>query len=122
MAADDVPMPADQGGRLDDHETLQQLCVLHSYTREQQSQLLGAAQPRALSQLALQDEHLLTEDEDLAVTIVTEQAREQGSKGREQCKKEMPEHTGRMRGAAREVNIGAEHFLAAAGGSRGGAD
>ena len=72
MAADDVPMPADQGGRLDDHETLQQLCVLHSYTREQQSQLLGAAQPRVLSHLTLEEKDLLAQGEDLAVTVVTE--------------------------------------------------
>jgi hypothetical protein len=44
--------------------------------------------------LTLQDEHLLTQGEDLAVTIVTEQPGEQGSKGREQHEEQMPEHAG----------------------------
>jgi hypothetical protein len=74
VAADDLPVPADQGGRLDDHEAVQQLRPLHSEAREQQGQLLGLAEPRALSQLALQNEHLLAQGENLTVTIVAEQS------------------------------------------------
>ena len=68
VAADDLPMPAYEGGRLDDHQAVQQLCLLHSDAREQQSQLLGAAQPRALPQLTLEDEDLVAQGEGLAVT------------------------------------------------------
>jgi hypothetical protein len=68
--SDDLPMPADQGGRLDDHQAVQQLCLPHSDTVEQQNQLLGAAQPRALPHLALQDEDTLAQGEDLAVTVI----------------------------------------------------
>ena len=57
-------------------------CRPHSDTREQQSQLLGAAQPRALPHLTLQDEHLLAQSQYLPVTIVTEQAGEQRSQWR----------------------------------------
>ena len=80
-------------------------CRPHSDTREQQSQLLGAAQPRALPHLALQDEHLLAKGQDLAVAIITEQLGDQGSKGREQHEKQMPEHAGRMCALDGEVNI-----------------
>ena len=73
----DLPVPADESGRLDDHGAVQQLCVLHSDTREQQTQLLGSAEPRALPHLTLQDEHLLAQGENLPVAIVAEQAGEQ---------------------------------------------
>ena len=55
------------------------------------------------AQLALQDENLLPQSKYLAVTIVTEQAGEQGSNGREQYKKQVPEHAGRMTGLDGEV-------------------
>ena len=69
--------------------------------------LLGAAQPRGLPHLALQDEHLLAKGQDLAVAIITEQLGDQGSKGREQHEKQMPEHAGRMTGQDGEVSSGA---------------
>jgi hypothetical protein len=74
------PVPGQHPG-LDDHEAVEQLCLLPSGTREQQSQLLGAAQPRTLPHLALEDEQLLAERKDLAIAVVAEQAGEQGSKG-----------------------------------------
>jgi hypothetical protein len=55
--------------------------------------------------LVLQDEHFLAKGQDLAVTIVTEQAGEQGSKGREQRKKQMPGYAGRRR----RVDGGCQH-------------
>jgi hypothetical protein len=73
VGADDLPVPADQGCRLSDHQTVQQLRLPHSDTSEQQSQLLDAAQPRALPHLTLEDEDLLAQSQYSAVTIVTEQ-------------------------------------------------
>jgi hypothetical protein len=81
--------------------------VPHPDTGEQQSQLLGAAQTRALPQLTPEDEHLLAKGQDLAVAIITEQLGDQGSKGREQHEKQMPEHAGRMTGLDGEVSSGA---------------
>ena len=107
MVTDDLAVPTEESGGLDDHQAVQQLCLLHSHAREQQSQLIGAAQPWVLSQLALQDEHLLAKGQDLAVAIITEQLGDQGSKGREQHEKQMPEHAGRMTGLDGEVSSGA---------------
>jgi hypothetical protein len=116
VAADDLPMPAYEGGGLDDHQAVQQLCLLHSGAREQQSQLLSTAEASTFAQLALQDQHLLAEGQDLSVTIMTEQAGEQGSKRRTQDQNQTPEHARRMRGLNGEVNTGAEGSLTAAGG------
>ena len=63
-----------------------------------------AAQPSTLPHPALQDEQLLPKGQNLAVTVVTEQAGEQGSKGRVQYQEQMPEHVGRMSGLDGEVN------------------
>jgi hypothetical protein len=54
--------------------------------------------------LALPDEHLLTEYQDLAVTIAMEQAGEQGSKRRGQRQRQVPEHARRMTRLEGEVN------------------
>ena len=48
VAADDLQMPADQGGRFDDHEAVQQLSLLHPHAEEQHRQPLRPAEPRAL--------------------------------------------------------------------------
>ena len=63
---------------------------------------------RALPQLSLQDEHLLAKGQDLAVTIVTEQASGHREQGRQEDEKQVPEHAGRMTGLQDEVNSGSE--------------
>ena len=74
MAADDLPVPADKGDRLDDHEAVEQVSLPNPHTDDQHRQPLSSAEPRMLPQLTLQDEHLLTEGEDLPVAFVTEQS------------------------------------------------
>jgi hypothetical protein len=46
--------------------------LLHSHTEEQHRQPLRPAEARALSCLALQNEHLLAQGEYLAVTIISQ--------------------------------------------------
>jgi hypothetical protein len=79
-------------------------CRPHSDTREQQSQLLGAAQPRALPHLTLQDEHLLAQCEDLPVMITAPQTGEHRGQRRRENQKQVAEHTRRMTGLEGEVN------------------
>ena len=87
-------------------------------TEKQHRQPLRPAEPRALSQLTLEDEDLLAEHQDLAVTIVAEEAGEQGSKRREQHEQQVPEHAGRMCALDGEVNTNVAGSTAAAGGPR----
>ena len=82
MAADDLSMPAYEGGRLDNHEAIQQLSLLDSRSRQQQCQFLSSSQVSTFAQLALQDEDLLPQSKYLAVTIVAEQAGERSDQRR----------------------------------------
>jgi len=59
---------------------------------------------------------------DLAVMIFAEQAGEQGSKPREQCRKQMPEHASRMTGLEGEVNTDVENSPTRPNGPRRHAD
>ena len=102
--ADGLPMPAHKGGGLDDHETVQQLWLLHPHTQEQPRQSLRPAEPRTLSQLVSQDGNLLAEGQDLS-SRSSRSSLETSEAGREsnttsRCQN-MP---GRMTGAGGEVN------------------
>ena len=78
----DLPMPADQRGGLHDQDGIEELLLLHAQASEQQREAFSPHEPWTLAQLALEDEHLLSESEDLAVSIIKCKTAHGGGKGR----------------------------------------
>lgn len=105
VAVDDLSVPADEVGGSDDHETGQQVGLLHAHMRKRHRQLPSPAEAGALTQLTLEDEDLVAEGENLPVAVVAKQAGEQRGKWGDQHKEQVPEHAGRMNGQGGEVKI-----------------
>ena len=68
------------------------VCLDIAFHRCRPSVGLTSHQPRPLSELTLEDEHLLSESQDLAVSVIHCQTTNQGGEGRQQQEDDVPDH------------------------------
>jgi hypothetical protein len=96
VTAHDLPAPADQGRGLHDQQATEELLLPHAQARQQQKQAFSSYQPRPLSELTLEDHHLLSESEDLTVSVIACQAANESSDRSEKQEHHVADHDPRM--------------------------